>query len=199
MSHPAAAAAASSEQADAELLRRLAALAFERAAARRLPAADLPRGEEARHDAPPHRPGPDHRDLSFWKHVAPFYRLIQTNHRRPERSSPIIARARKTNEQEVPDDDPANVSATVRARGSRRSVNASSVLAQAKTFTVGVPLPLTGAEAKFGEMEKQAYEMAVEEINAKGGVKGDEARPRHPGLAAASPRPPRPSSRSSSR
>ena len=55
-------------------------------------------------------------------------------------------------------------------------------LAQGKTFTVGVPLPLTGAEAKFGEMEKQAYEMAVEEINAKGGVKGVEARPRHPGL-----------------
>ncbi len=49
---------------------------------------------------------------------------------------------------------------------------ASPVLAQAKTFTVGVPLPLTGAEAKFGEIEKQAYEMAVEEINAKGGVKG---------------------------
>jgi branched-chain amino acid transport system substrate-binding protein len=41
-----------------------------------------------------------------------------------------------------------------------------------KTFKVGIPLPLTGAEAKFGEMEKQAYEMAVEEINAKGGVKG---------------------------
>ena len=41
-----------------------------------------------------------------------------------------------------------------------------------KTFTVGIPLPLTGAEAKFGEMEKQAYEMAVEEINAKGGVQG---------------------------
>jgi branched-chain amino acid transport system substrate-binding protein len=49
---------------------------------------------------------------------------------------------------------------------------ASPALAQGKTFTVGVPLPLTGAEAKFGEMEKQAYEMAVEEINAKGGVKG---------------------------
>ncbi len=49
---------------------------------------------------------------------------------------------------------------------------ASPLLAQGKTFTVGVPLPLTGAEAKFGEMEKQAYDMAVEEINAKGGVKG---------------------------
>ena len=49
---------------------------------------------------------------------------------------------------------------------------ASPALAQGKTFTVGVPLPLTGAEAKFGEMEKQAYEMALDEINAKGGVKG---------------------------
>ena len=48
----------------------------------------------------------------------------------------------------------------------------SLLLAQPKTFTVGIPLPLTGAEAKFGEIEKQAYEMAVEEINGKGGVKG---------------------------
>jgi branched-chain amino acid transport system substrate-binding protein len=46
------------------------------------------------------------------------------------------------------------------------------VAAQDKVFKVGVPLPLTGAEAKFGEMEKQAYERAIEEINAKGGVKG---------------------------
>jgi branched-chain amino acid transport system substrate-binding protein len=44
--------------------------------------------------------------------------------------------------------------------------------AQEKVVKIGVPLPLTGAEAKFGEMEKQAYEMAAEEINAKGGVKG---------------------------
>lgn len=51
-------------------------------------------------------------------------------------------------------------------------LGASPLLAQGKTFKVGVPLPLTGAEAKFGEMEKQAYEMAVDEINAKGGVKG---------------------------
>lgn len=49
---------------------------------------------------------------------------------------------------------------------------ASTLLAQGKTFTVGVPLPLTGAEAKFGEMKKQAYQMAADEINAKGGVKG---------------------------
>ena len=36
-------------------------------------------------------------------------------------------------------------------------MSASLLLAQGKTFKVGVPLPLTGAEAKFGEMEKQAY------------------------------------------
>jgi branched-chain amino acid transport system substrate-binding protein len=50
-------------------------------------------------------------------------------------------------------------------------LGAPPLSAQGKTFKVGIPLPLTGAEAKFGEIEKQAYEMAVEEINAKGGVK----------------------------
>jgi branched-chain amino acid transport system substrate-binding protein len=44
--------------------------------------------------------------------------------------------------------------------------------AQTKTFTVGISLPLTGAEAKFGEMKKQAYEMALAEVNAKGAIKG---------------------------
>lgn len=37
---------------------------------------------------------------------------------------------------------------------------------------VGIPLPLTGGEAKFGEIQKRSYEMAAEEINAAGGVKG---------------------------
>jgi len=37
---------------------------------------------------------------------------------------------------------------------------------------VGVLLPLTGAQAKFGEIEKRSFEMAAEEINAKGGVNG---------------------------
>ena len=37
---------------------------------------------------------------------------------------------------------------------------------------VGVLLPLTGSQAKFGEIEKRSFEMAAEEINAKGGVKG---------------------------
>ncbi len=46
---------------------------------------------------------------------------------------------------------------------------ASSALA----VKVGIVLPLTGAEAKFGEIEKQSFEMAVEEINKKGGIKGE--------------------------
>jgi branched-chain amino acid transport system substrate-binding protein len=37
---------------------------------------------------------------------------------------------------------------------------------------VGIVLPLTGAEAKFGEIEKRSFEMALEEINEKGGIKG---------------------------
>jgi len=37
---------------------------------------------------------------------------------------------------------------------------------------VGILLPLTGSQAKFGEIEKRSYEMAAEEINAKGGVNG---------------------------
>lgn len=42
----------------------------------------------------------------------------------------------------------------------------------AGTVKVGVLLPLTGAQAKFGEIEKRSFEMAAEEINAKGGVNG---------------------------
>ena len=42
----------------------------------------------------------------------------------------------------------------------------------ADTVKVGVLLPLTGSQAKFGEIEKRSFEMAAEEINAKGGVKG---------------------------
>ena len=37
---------------------------------------------------------------------------------------------------------------------------------------VGVLLPLTGKHAKFGEIEKQSFEMAVDEINKAGGVNG---------------------------
>jgi branched-chain amino acid transport system substrate-binding protein len=42
----------------------------------------------------------------------------------------------------------------------------------AETVKVGVLLPLTGSQAKFGEIEKRSMEMAVEEINATGGANG---------------------------
>jgi branched-chain amino acid transport system substrate-binding protein len=42
----------------------------------------------------------------------------------------------------------------------------------AETIKVGIVLPVTGSQAKFGEIEKWSFEMAVEEINANGGVKG---------------------------
>jgi len=51
------------------------------------------------------------------------------------------------------------------------SICAVPVLA-ADTFDLVIPLPLTGKPAKFGEIMKKSYEMAAEEINAKGGVKG---------------------------
>jgi branched-chain amino acid transport system substrate-binding protein len=41
-----------------------------------------------------------------------------------------------------------------------------------ETIKVGIVLPLTGSEAKFGEMEKQSFDMALEEINKAGGIKG---------------------------
>jgi branched-chain amino acid transport system substrate-binding protein len=37
---------------------------------------------------------------------------------------------------------------------------------------VGIILPLTGEKAKFGEIEKNSFKMALEEINKSGGVKG---------------------------
>lgn len=37
---------------------------------------------------------------------------------------------------------------------------------------LGIPLPLTGTNAKFGEIEMKSYEIAKDEINAKGGIKG---------------------------
>ena len=42
----------------------------------------------------------------------------------------------------------------------------------ADTIKVGIVLPLTGAQAKFGEIEKRSFEMAAEEINAAGGLRG---------------------------
>ena len=40
------------------------------------------------------------------------------------------------------------------------------------TIKVGIVLPLTGEQAKFGEIEKLSFDLALEEINAKGGIKG---------------------------
>jgi branched-chain amino acid transport system substrate-binding protein len=37
---------------------------------------------------------------------------------------------------------------------------------------VGIVLPLTGDQAKFGEIEKQSFDIALEEINKSGGIKG---------------------------
>jgi branched-chain amino acid transport system substrate-binding protein len=44
--------------------------------------------------------------------------------------------------------------------------------AAAADFKLVIPLPLTGKQAKFGEIMKKSYEMAAEEINAAGGIKG---------------------------
>ncbi len=48
----------------------------------------------------------------------------------------------------------------------------SGVSLAADTVKFTIPLPLTGSKAKFGEIEKRSYEIAMEEINAKGGIKG---------------------------
>jgi len=45
------------------------------------------------------------------------------------------------------------------------------VIAQ-DSIKVGIILPVTGDKAKFGEIEKKSFEMALEEINAAGGVNG---------------------------
>ena len=42
----------------------------------------------------------------------------------------------------------------------------------AQDLRFSIPLPLTGPQAKFGEIEKNSYAIAMEEINATGGIKG---------------------------
>jgi len=44
--------------------------------------------------------------------------------------------------------------------------------AAAAPIKIGVPLPLTGKNAPFGVIIKNGFDMAQEEINAKGGVRG---------------------------
>jgi len=48
----------------------------------------------------------------------------------------------------------------------------ASITMAADTIKVGVVLPLTGKLAKFGEIENKSFLMAVDEINAAGGVNG---------------------------
>ena len=42
----------------------------------------------------------------------------------------------------------------------------------ADTVQVGIVLPLTGSQAAFGAIEKQSFDLALEEINAAGGING---------------------------
>ena len=49
---------------------------------------------------------------------------------------------------------------------------ASAAFAQQAPLLIGAPQPMTGPDAPFGDKFKKAYTMAVEEINAKGGVNG---------------------------
>jgi len=42
----------------------------------------------------------------------------------------------------------------------------------AEPIQLSISLPLTGGESKFGDIQKRSYEIAAQEINAKGGVKG---------------------------
>ncbi|RJQ06177.1 MAG: ABC transporter substrate-binding protein [Bacillota bacterium] len=43
---------------------------------------------------------------------------------------------------------------------------------EGEPIVIGIPLPLTGSKAAFGEIKRNAYEMAAEEINAAGGIDG---------------------------
>jgi branched-chain amino acid transport system substrate-binding protein len=51
------------------------------------------------------------------------------------------------------------------------ALSPSSVMAQ-DAIKVGIVLPLTGEKAKFGEIERNSFKMALDEINKAGGVKG---------------------------
>jgi len=51
-------------------------------------------------------------------------------------------------------------------------VSLGLVLAAGDPIKVGVVLPLTGEQAKFGEIEKNSFVMGVEEINNSGGING---------------------------
>ena len=48
----------------------------------------------------------------------------------------------------------------------------TTIASAADTVRVGIVLPLTGDQANFGEIEKQSFDLAAEEINAAGGING---------------------------
>ncbi len=48
----------------------------------------------------------------------------------------------------------------------------ATTLFGSNALELGIPLPLTGSEAKFGEVMKRSFEIAAQDINAKGGIKG---------------------------
>jgi branched-chain amino acid transport system substrate-binding protein len=48
----------------------------------------------------------------------------------------------------------------------------SAATSGAQTIKIGAPQPMTGPDAPFGDKFKKAYTLAVEEINAAGGVNG---------------------------
>ena len=50
----------------------------------------------------------------------------------------------------------------------------SSGLAEEKVINIGVPLALSGAKSKFGEMHHKSYLMALDEINTSGGIRKGE-------------------------
>jgi branched-chain amino acid transport system substrate-binding protein len=47
-----------------------------------------------------------------------------------------------------------------------------AMVSAADTIKVGIVLPLTGSQAAFGEIEKLSFDLALEEINGAGGIKG---------------------------
>jgi len=51
-------------------------------------------------------------------------------------------------------------------------VGGGQVAQAADTIKVGVVLPLTGKQAKFGEIEKNSFLLALDEINKAGGING---------------------------
>lgn len=48
----------------------------------------------------------------------------------------------------------------------------STAFSWADDLALTIPLPLTGTQAKFGDIQKRSYEIARDEINAAGGIKG---------------------------